>query len=147
MSLYKEFSELLPYIQSIRKIKSYLSFDINFPNTWKLPKKYIVEDKILEHESQVSGHRFISFVSEITEEDIELTSNNIRKIVKYNLDREEKEKLFEVKVNELKTLFDRQNLTTLKELQFEIKTNKITLDDTEDEFESNRVVGEGESKG
>lgn len=147
MSLYKEFSELLPYIQSIRKIKSYLSFDINFPNTWKLPKKYIVEDKILEHESQVSGHRFISFVSEITEEDIELTSDNIRKIVKYNLDREEKEKLFEVKVNELKTLFDRQNLTTLKELQFEIKTNKITLDDTEDEFESNRVVGEGESKG
>jgi hypothetical protein len=147
MSLYKEFSELLPYIQSIRKIKSYLSFDINFPNTWKLPKKYIVEDKILEHESQVSGHRFISFVSEITEEDIELTSDNIRKIVKYNLDREEKEKLFEVKVNELKTLFDRQNLTTLKELQFEIKTNKITLDDTEDEFESDRVVGEGESKG
>jgi hypothetical protein len=147
MSLYKEFSALLPYIQSVRKIKNYLSFDVNFPNTWKLPKKFVREDKILEQESQIQGHRFFSFVSEINEEDIELTSKNIQSIVKYNLEREEKEKLFESKVNELKVLFEKQNLHNLKELQFEIKNNKIKLDDTEDELEGVRVVGEGETKG
>lgn len=147
MSLYKEFSSLLPYIQSVRKIKNYLSFDVNFPNTWKLPKKFVREDKILEQESQVQDHRFFSFVSEINEEDIELTSKNIQSIVKYNLEREEKEKLFESKVNELKVLFEKQNLHNLKELQFEIKNNKIKLDDTEDELEGVRVVGEGKTEG
>jgi hypothetical protein len=145
MSLYKEFSALLPYIQSVRKIKNYLSFDITFPNTWKLPKKFVREDKILEQESQIQNHRFFSFVCEINEEDIELTSNNIQNIVKYNLEREEKERLFETKVNELKTLFEKQNLNNLKELQFKIK--KINLDDNEDELEGVRMVGEGETKG
>ena len=41
MSLYKEFSSLLPYLQSVRKLENYLSFDVSFPKTWKLPKKYI----------------------------------------------------------------------------------------------------------
>ena len=45
MSLYKEFSTLLPYIQSVRKLKNYLSFDVSFPKTWKLPKKYVEKFK------------------------------------------------------------------------------------------------------
>lgn len=147
MSLYKEFSALLPYIQSVRKIKNYLSFDITFPNTWKLPKKFVKEDKIVEQESQVPNHRFFSFVSEINEIEIETTSKNIQSIIKYNLDREEKEKLFESKVNELKILFEKQNLNNLKELQFEIKNVKIKLDDNEDELEGVRVVGKGENEG
>jgi hypothetical protein len=146
MSLYKEFSQLLPYIQSVRKIKNYLSFDTAFPNTWKYPKKFISEDKFLEQTSQIPDHRFFSFVCEINEEQIELTSNNIQNIIKYNLEREEKERLFESKVNELKTLFEKQNLKNLKELQFEIKQNKIKLHDTEDELEGVRVVGEGEDE-
>jgi hypothetical protein len=147
MSLYKEFSQLLPYIQSVRKIKTYLSFDIAFPNTWKYPKKFISEDKFLEQSSQIPDHRFFSFVCEINEEQIELTSNNIQNIIRYNLEREEKGRLFETKVNELKTLFEKQNLKNLKELQFEIKQNKIKLDDTEDELEGVRVVGEGDDEG
>ena len=35
MSLYKEFSSLLPYLQSVRKLETYLSFDVSFPKTWK----------------------------------------------------------------------------------------------------------------
>ena len=58
MSLYKEFSTLLPYIQSVRKLKNYLSFDVSFPKTWRLPKKYIEEDKIMEQESTIIDHRF-----------------------------------------------------------------------------------------
>ena len=48
MSLYKEFSVLFPYLQSVRKIKSFLSFDVSFPKTWKLPKKYVDEEKLME---------------------------------------------------------------------------------------------------
>jgi hypothetical protein len=36
MNLYQEISEILPYFQSIRKLKNYLSIDVQIPNTWKL---------------------------------------------------------------------------------------------------------------
>ena len=57
MSLYQEFSALLPYLQSVRKLKNYFSFDVSFPNTWKLPKKYVEEDKIMEQQSQNQNER------------------------------------------------------------------------------------------
>jgi hypothetical protein len=145
MSLYKEFSTLFPYLQSVRKIKTYLSFDISFPNTWKLPKKFVNEEKVMEQTTQIPNERLFSFVCEITEDDIETISSNIQNIIKYNLDREEKEKLFETKVNELKMIFEKQNLNNLKNLQFDIKTGKIELVDDEEGVRTTiGVVTEGE---
>ena len=146
MSLYKEFSTLLPYIQSVRKLKNFLSFDISFPNTWKLPKKFVEEDKVMEQESTIPNQRLFSFVSEIPEESVEKTSTNIRNIIKYNLELEEKEQLFQNKVEELKNIFQKQNLNNLKGLQFEIKTGKIQLEDDE-EIETPRVVSERINEG
>ena len=84
MSLYKEFSTLFPYLQSVRKIENYLSFDISFPNTWKLPKKYVDENRIMEQQSNIQDERLFSYVSEITESEIEhyseITNNHIQKI-------------------------------------------------------------------
>ena len=76
MSLYKEFSILFPYLQSVRKIKTYLTFDVSFPNTWKLPKKFVNEEKVMEQTTTIPNERLFSFVSEITEEDVE----NLRKL-------------------------------------------------------------------
>jgi hypothetical protein len=140
MSLFKEFSVLFPYLQSVRKLQNYFSFDVSFPNTWKLPKKYVDEKKVMEQDSKTPNHRFFSFVSEIMEEDIEKTSQNIQNIIKYNLDREEKEKLFEEKVNELKTIFEKQTLKSLKNLKFEIKSNKIELEDGEESIKTSDLV-------
>ena len=137
MSLYREFSTLLPYIQSVRKLKEFLSFDVSFPSTWKLPKKFVREDRVVEQESKIPNERMISFVSEISEEDVETTYKNIQSIIKYNLDREEKERLFNDKVNELKSLFEKQNLTNLKGLEFQIKQNQIQLEDDEEQLEQN----------
>jgi hypothetical protein len=105
MSLYKEFSELLPYIQSVRKIEKYLSFDISFPISWKLPKKYVQEDKVMEQENKIPGNRTFSFVAEINESDVEQVTENLQNIIKYNLEREEKDRLFQNKVDELNPLF------------------------------------------
>ncbi len=57
MSLYKEFSALLPYLQSVRKLQNYLTFDVSFPTTWKLPKKYVEEDKVMEQNSINAAHQ------------------------------------------------------------------------------------------
>ena len=145
MSLYKEFSELLPYIQSVRKIEKYLSFDISFPTSWKLPKKYVQEDKVMEQENKIPGNRTFSFVAEINESDVEQVTENLQNIIKYNLEREEKDRLFQNKVDELKTIFEKQNLESLQNLKFDLKTKQITklkLEDNEEELTTTRVVTE-----
>ena len=150
MSLYQEMSALFPYLQSVRKIQSYLSFDISFPTSWKLPKKYVDENKIMEQESPVKGERLFSYVCEITEEDIRKIHENIKNIIKYNLDREEKERLFESKVEELKKIFEKQNLEKLKGLYFDISepvNKKIILEDDDEEPKSVGMVEEGNAEG
>ena len=136
MGLFKEFSVLFPYLQSVRKLKTYLSFDIEYPNTWKLPKKYVNEEKVVETKTSKEGVRSFSFVSEFNEEAVDDLIQNIKSIISYNKEREEKERLFELKVNELKTIFDNSDLGNLQSLKFEIIKNKITLDDEEDEDET-----------
>jgi len=145
MSLYKEFSALLPYLQSIRKLETYLSFDVSFPTTWKLPKKFVDEDKVMEQTSKIANQRFFSFVTEINEESVEKMSQNLKNIVKYNHDREEKDRLFQNKVDELKNIFEKQDLNNLKSLSFDFKPNKIQLEDVEEEVSTagTDVIGKG----
>ena len=51
------------------------------------------------------------------------------------MEREEKEKLFQSKVDELKNVFEKQSLTNLKNLKFDIKSTKnLELQDNEDEL-------------
>lgn len=137
MSLYKEFSSLLPYLQSVRKLENYFSFDVSFPKTWKLLKRYVDEEKVMEQPSKIDNERMFSFVTEINEDAMGIIIKNIRNIIQYNLELEEKERLFQNKVEELKTIFEKSNLNNLKGLSFEIKqaTKKITLVDGEESIE------------
>lgn len=126
MTIYQELLPLFPYLSSIRKLKTYISFDVTFPKSWSLPKKYVDENSVVENESEDPNYRFFSFVSQFDEESLSKISNNIQNVVKYNLEREEKQKLFHDKVNELKTLFEGQSLDNLKNLVFELEKSKIT---------------------
>jgi hypothetical protein len=137
MSIYKEFSDFYPYIQSIRKLKNYLSFDMLFPKDWKLPKKFIPENNVVENESNEPNKRLISFVSEFEEEKINYIVTSIKNVIKYNKELEEKERLFNLKVKELKTIFEKQNLNSLKELKFDLESDKLKLED-DDEQDSDR---------
>ena len=62
MTFYQELAVIHPYLQSVRKLKNYLSIDVNFPTTWKLPKKYVPENSVVENEATVKDHRCFSFV-------------------------------------------------------------------------------------
>jgi len=131
MSLFKEFEGLFPYLISVRKLKSYLSFDIEFSDKWKLPKKYINEERVMENRTQNTNVRNFSFVSEFDEKAVDEIILSIKNIIKYNKEREEKERLFQNKVDELKKIFEKQNLENLQDLKFEIN-QEIKLDDDEE---------------
>ncbi len=94
---------------------------------------------VLQQESKNTEERLFSFVSEINEEDVNQTIDNIKNIISYNLELEMKEKLFDDKVNELKNIFEKQNLNSLKNLQFQLPKNKLKLNDDEEPIKSEMV--------
>jgi len=119
MSLYKEIENIVDYCSSIRKLKTYLSFDMIFPSTWTVLKSQVDETKTVFNKSDEKGKN-ISFVSEINEEAISETISKIETVINYNKEKEEKERLFKEKVNELKNLFEKGGLEDLKNLKFDV---------------------------
>jgi hypothetical protein len=119
MSLYKEIEKIVDYCSSIRKLKTYLSFDMVFPTTWTVLKSQVDETKTVFNKSDDKGKN-ISFVSEINEQSISETISNIETVINYNKEKEEKERLFKEKVNELKNLFEKGGLEDLKNLKFDV---------------------------
>ena len=119
MSLYKEIENIVEYCSSIRKLKTYLSFDMIFPGTWTVLKSHVDETKTVFNKSDEKGKN-ISFVSEINEDAISETISKIETVINYNKEKEEKERLFKEKVNELKNLFEKGGLEDLKNLKFDV---------------------------
>jgi hypothetical protein len=48
--MYKELKDIFNYLVTVRVLKTYLSIDVEFPIGWKIPKKFVQEDKIMENE-------------------------------------------------------------------------------------------------
>jgi hypothetical protein len=142
--MYNELKDIFQYLVSVRKLKNYLSVDIEFPITWKIPKRFVQEDKILENQKVNDSTRFFSFVSEFDEKVLNLTIQNIKNIISYNKEIELKEKLLKQKIDELKRIFESKNLENLQTLKFELLEEK--LNDGEEDFNekgtSDRLVEE-----
>jgi hypothetical protein len=144
MNLYQELNDIFPNLLSIRKLESYVSIDVEFPTNWKLPKKYVDEKMVVEQKTDKPNMRCFSFATEFAEDKLVVLFNNLKNIIKYNKEREEKEQLFKIKIEELKTLFDKSKLDELKNLEFSLM-NKIELED--EEGEDVRLVSESDSEG
>lgn len=125
MGLNIQLTPILKYLHQIRRIEDYLIFDMYFPNSWKILKKFVIEDKFINMGTVDEGLIGMSFVSESNDDNLNLTQNNIIGIINYNLEREQKETLLETKINELKGIFEKQSLDSLKSLKFDIKSNEI----------------------
>jgi hypothetical protein len=142
MTFYKEIEKIFPYMKSIRKLKGYLSIDIEIPNGWKIPKKFTTEGKVVEQENSQPNMRLISFVSDFKDVDVSNTITNIKSIIDYNKELEDKEVLFINKVEELKKIFEKQNLDKLQTLKFDIKEFNLQLEDEDQTGKQNDVVTE-----
>jgi len=120
MNINIQLGPILNYLHQIRKVEDYLVIDIHFPSTWKILKKFIIEDRFVNLGTVDENKIGMSFVCETSEDSITATQNNIIGIINYNLEREQKELLFETKINELKSIFEKQSLDSLKSLKFDI---------------------------
>lgn len=137
MSFYKEIEQFSEYLKSIRKLKDYLSFDLNFPNKWALPKD---DTQIIPFESEISNLKGLSFVTEMKEKEISNTINRILKIIKINKEREIKEQLFRQTVETLKKTFEQNDLDKLQHLYFDFETNETDEPDFGPESDTLELV-------
>lgn len=135
--MYNELKDIFEYLVSVRKLKNYLTVDIEFPNHWKIPKKYVQEDKIIENQKVNENKRFFSFVSEFNEDVLNKTVENIKNIIAYNKEIEMKESLLKQKIDELKKIFEKEKLESLQLLKFDIFEEK--LDDGEEIIDTRRA--------
>lgn len=114
--IYSQFIEKVSkYLKSVRLIKNYVSFDMVLPETWSIIKS---PDNI---EVLKEENKFISFVCENKKEYIDILESYIDKIIKVNIEKEEKERLFKSKVMELKSIFENEKLENLKGLKFDVE--------------------------
>ena len=137
--MYKELKDIFQFLVSVRKLKKYLTIDIEFPTHWKIPKRFVQEDKIIENEKVTDGFRFFSFVSEFDDKNLNIVVNNIKSIISYNKEIEMKEKLLKQKIDELKKIFESENIEDLQSLKFDILEEK--LDDGEEVVDTRGTGG------
>jgi hypothetical protein len=138
MSFYKEILPFIDFIHSIRKLESYLSFDMKFPVKWNLPKNLGEEGQLIPFEVGVDNMKGWSFVSKTDESEINLVLTKILKIIKYNKEREIKERLFKDTVDKLKSTFEKTDLDKLQKLYFDFESDydETSLDDEQNGQES-----------
>jgi hypothetical protein len=123
------------YLKSVRIIKDYISFDMSFSNTWSILKEHTKEIEVIKNSSQEENKVVVSFVTPYDEDGINKIENSVNSIIKYNIEKEEKEKLFRSKVQELKNIFENKKLDSLKSLKFDI--NEFTLLSSENDKDDN----------
>ena len=139
MSFYKELLPFVEYLHSIRKLKTYLSFDMVFPTKWSLPKSIVEEGQIVGFEAENQNLKGISFVSPIDDSEVSKTMIKISKVIKLNKEKELKERLFKETVERLKSTFEKTDLDKLQNLYFDFDNGDDTpeldveLDDDEND--------------
>lgn len=134
--VYSEFiSKCSKYLKSVRILKNYISFDMTFPSTWLMLKNIPQGLEVLENEGQ-EGNAIYSIVCENKKELIDKIESTIDKIIKTNIEREEKERLFKNKVQELKNIFEKEKLENLKGLKFDMEELNKFIENEQKEVDS-----------
>jgi hypothetical protein len=96
----------------------------------------------VEQQKSTDGMKVYSFVAEFSENEVDTTIGNINAIIEFNKEIEQKEVLFLNKVDELKKIFERQDLNKLQSLKFELNEFNLGIEDDEQQTDTDRVVAE-----
>ena len=145
--IFSDFTEKTKqYIKSVRYIKDFISFDLYLKTSWVIPKKHVDGIEVISQEkSDRPNTTLYCFVVKNEKGLVDKLETAIDNIILYNQEREEKEKLFKEKIDELKSVFENKNVDELKRLYFEVNNN-TTLSTKEEIIENeqqNKSEGDG----
>lgn len=119
------------YLKSVRILKTYVSFDMIFSDSWSVLKNTTEGIEVLENLGQ-DGIKITSFVCQIDNKLIDILELYLDEIIRTNIEKEEKGRLFKLKVTELKNIFENENLDNLRGLKFDVEEfTKLTIESDE----------------
>lgn len=115
--MFENIKFLRPYFFSLREIDNNVSLDIKVPLTWRY-EEIIKPYRSIKSKVQDKNDKFslLSLVSMATQEGYDVVFSCAKEIININKEEEEKERLFQQKVKELKELFKTGSLEKLKDL-------------------------------
>ena len=107
--MYQLISNLRPYFFSLREISENVSLDLRIPTNWRIEhvQQIVSQYKSLQLKVQDKNDKsqLISIISVATQDGYDTARICAEEIIKYNIELEEKDRLFREKVKELETLF------------------------------------------
>jgi hypothetical protein len=128
MSFYKEILPFVEHVHSIRKLETYLSFDMKFPTKWSIPKSIVDEGQVVGFEVDDPNMKGVTFICPIGDKEVSSIVVKISKIIKLNKERELKERLFKQTVEQLKQTFEKTYLDKLQNLYFDFDEGELDTD-------------------
>lgn len=140
-------SKTFDYLSSIRVLKDHISFDLKLPENWVILKSHVEKIEVVPIEnSSKDGAKIFSFVCKNTKEELEDLETAFDNVIKYNIERQEKERLFKTKIQELKSIFEKENISNLRHLKFDVESEETLLEDgTQGPRENDVLVQDGEN--
>jgi hypothetical protein len=123
MNLYQSLKDIFDYIVLIKRLdNSVMLVQIEVPSTWQILKKFIDETTLVPQDNtqKNSNVKSLAFAIQFDGDKVNLLVENIIKIIAHNKEIEQKNLLFENKVEELKKVFSTKKLDELQNLRFEI---------------------------
>jgi hypothetical protein len=115
--VFENIKSLRPYFHSLREIENNVSLDIKLPLNWKydeISKPY----RTIKLKIQDKSDKFtlVSLISYATQDGYDVVFECANEIINVNKEEEEKKTLFHAKVKELESLFLKESLDKLKEI-------------------------------
>lgn len=120
MGIYDFFSILEPYFFSVKLIKNFIGVEISFPEKWEIEETKTDLITIVRITDEGHEKRFL-FAVKFNEENLNFLIETILLLLKKNREAEDKAILFSEKIKEMKLLFEKEDLTTLMNLEIGIR--------------------------
>ena len=137
--MYDTINSLRPFFFSLREIKEDVSLDIKIPSAWTYNINPKPDNVTLKVQDQNEKNRLISLISSATKEGYDAVFSMAKIIIKTNQEMEERSRLFNQKIDELKEFFLSAPLDKLKDISF-------TKDNVRNK-KSSRKIGLGTEEG
>ena len=153
MSLYSELKQYGELFHSIRFHQGLMLLDLKLPSKWEVKGilSSIGSGTQIKINDSNEKYQLISFYTSFDEESVTNLNSDVGKVIKYNIDIEEKNKLLNIKILELKKIFDSNEVDKLRNINFDFgfKDSKLNVDNygTYGSGEETEMVREGEEEG
>tara|TARA_R110000824_G_scaffold297456_3_gene485645 strand:- start:957 stop:1373 length:417 start_codon:yes stop_codon:yes gene_type:complete len=133
--MYNLIEKYKEYFHSVRLHDSILLLDLKLPSQWEIKKVLTALNGTtqLKINDKAENHTLFSFYSPFIEKEIDTLIKDVDTVIKWNKDREEKVNLLNVKILELKKMFETNNLDSLRNINFDFQQsqNGIKLNEEE----------------